>query len=62
MIDSRPRELIVATLDGLALEYHEGATGGVHYVQLNARLKAAQVGEGEADCWRVQSQRRTRGP
>ena len=44
LVDGRPRELLVATLDGLGVEYHSGSTaGGVAFVQLIAKLRNAQV-------------------
>ena len=43
LVDGRPRELLVATLDGLGVEYHMGSTGGIDYVQFSARLRNAQV-------------------
>lgn len=43
-MDRRPQELLLATLDGLALEYSAGAVGGVAFSQLAVRLRNLQVG------------------
>lgn len=43
LVDGRPRELMTLTLDGLALEYKSGVTGGVDFTSVHATLKSAQL-------------------
>lgn len=43
LIDDRPQELLVFTLDGLAYEYHAGTTGSVQYVQNVLKVRNIQV-------------------
>jgi hypothetical protein len=37
------QELVLVTLDGLSVEWHAGATGGVSYTQLLLKLRNIQV-------------------
>lgn len=34
LVDGRPQELMLLTLDGLAVEYHAGNSAGVTYTQV----------------------------
>lgn len=43
MIDGRPQELLVLTLDGLALEQHSGRSAGLLFNHSRARVRSLQV-------------------
>jgi hypothetical protein len=36
LIDGRPQELLLLSMDGLVLEYHMGNTAGIAYTQVSA--------------------------
>lgn len=44
LVDGRPQELLVLSLEGLSAEYHAGSTAGVAYVQTSLKLRNLQVG------------------
>jgi|AntDeeMetagen681_2_1112603.scaffolds.fasta_scaffold65017_1 hypothetical protein len=43
LVDHRPQELIVLSLDGLVLEWALGSSGGLAYSQFGAKLRDLQV-------------------
>jgi hypothetical protein len=43
LVDHRPQELVVLTLDGLLLEWASGSSGGLAYSQFGAKLRDLQV-------------------
>lgn len=45
LVDHRPQELLVLSLDGLVLEWAAGSSGGLAYSQFGARLRDLQVRE-----------------
>ena len=55
LLDTRPQELLLLTLDGLGLEYHVASTAGVAYQQVRgegggAALSAQQQVTGLCGC------------
>lgn len=43
VVDARPQELLVLTLDGLVLEQHEGRSAGLAFSHSRARVRSMQV-------------------
>lgn len=43
VVDGRPQELMLLTMDGLSAEYHAGNSAGVAYTQVLLRLNLAQL-------------------
>jgi hypothetical protein len=42
IVDGRPQELLLLTLDGLAVEYHAGNSAGIAYSQVRHRQMQQQ--------------------